>query len=188
MTRTRHGHQESRTQQNAHWLDRHGRHGAVDVPAPPGQGLPATVYNRTRDKAQPLLDAGRDLGRHAQGGGRALRRGVRHRRLSQGRARGLSRRRTVRWPAVKRRHDPGGHDHERAIAGARNPRGGQGEGRLQPRRAGIRRRRGREERGAVDHGRRRQSGRWKRYSPCSSAWARRSCIRGRPGRASTPRW
>ena len=57
------------------------------------KGYAATVYNRSQDKAQPLLDAGAALRRHAEGGGRAVRRGVRHRRLPEGRARGVPRRR-----------------------------------------------------------------------------------------------
>ena len=35
------------------------------------KGYKATVYNRSKDKAQPLLDAGRRLGRHAQSSRRA---------------------------------------------------------------------------------------------------------------------
>ncbi len=119
------------------------------------KGYKATVYNRSKDKAQPLLDAGRRLGRHAPASGREVGRGLRHRRLSQGCARGLSGRpgRSGRQQAGC---DAGRHDHQRAVAGPRNLRCRQGQGRPKRRCAGVRRRRRRQERHAIDHGRRRR--------------------------------
>ena len=66
------------------------------------KGYSATVYNRSRDKAQPLIDLGAAVRRQPEGRRRAIRRRLRHRRLPQGRARSLPRRTTGRSRAASR--------------------------------------------------------------------------------------
>ena len=92
------------------------------------KGYAATVYNRSQDKAQPLVDAGAKLGEDPEGGRGAVGRRVRHRRLPEGRARGVPRRRRGARRS-KAGHGAGGHDDERAVAGEGDSRGGEGEGR-----------------------------------------------------------
>ena len=41
------------------------------------KGYKATVYNRSKEKAKPLLETGADMGRHAAPVGRAVRHGLR---------------------------------------------------------------------------------------------------------------
>ena len=91
------------------------------------KGYAATVYNRSRDKAQPLLDLGAQFARLAEGRGRAVGHRVRHRRVSEGRPRGLprARRRAGRQQAG---HRPRGHDDERPVARQGNLPGRKGQG------------------------------------------------------------
>ena len=150
------------------------------------KGFTATVYNRTKDKAS-RCSTGRAVGRHAQERGRAVRRGLRDRRLSRRRPRGVSRRRRRAGRQQGGQH-PRRHDHQRAVAGVGDLRGGQAARRRQRRCAGLRRRRRRAGTRALDHGRRRHRRRRRGAGPCSRRWARRSSIKAGPAPASTPRW
>ena len=66
------------------------------------KGYTATVYNRSKDKAQPLLEPAPNGADTPEGGRRAVRRRLRHRRLPEGRARGLPRRRRRAGRAASR--------------------------------------------------------------------------------------
>ena len=74
------------------------------------------------------------------------------------RARSLPRRRRRAGRQQGRQH-PRRYDHERAVAGGRDLRRGQGQGRSRRRCPGLRRRRRRARSAAVDHDRRRQGSR-----------------------------
>ena len=152
------------------------------------KGYKATVYNRSKDKAKPLLEAGAAWADTPQGSGRALRRGLRHRRLSartcaksssapQGALAG-SKAGTVLvdmttsepslaqeiYDAAKAK---GVHSVDAPVSGgdvgAKNAR-------------------------AVDHGRRRCGRRRGDQAAAWSAWARRSSTKGPPAPGSTRRW
>ena len=144
------------------------------------KGYKATVYNRSKDKAQPLIDAGAAWADTPQAAGREIGRGLRHRRLPEGRARGFPRQQG--GPGRQQAgHGAGRHDHQRSVAGPGDLRGGQGEGRGQPsmRRCPA----------ATSAPRTPPCRSWsaatrtwsRRSSRCSSAWARRSSIRAPPG-------
>ena len=49
------------TGEDANWVDRHRSHGSIDVWASDGGRLQATVYNRTAEKAEPLVEKGARL-------------------------------------------------------------------------------------------------------------------------------
>ncbi len=66
------------------------------------KGFAATVYNRTKDKAKALLDKGAKWADSPKAVAEQSRRRLRHRRLSQRRARGVPRATTARWPAARR--------------------------------------------------------------------------------------
>ena len=86
-------------------------------------GYASTVYNRTRAQAEPLLDRGARMGRHAGAGRRRRRRGLHDGRLPGRRARGDPR----RARGAGRRaagHRARRHDDERALAGAGDRRRG----------------------------------------------------------------
>ena len=145
------------------------------------KGYTATVYNRSKDKAQPLLDAGRRLGRHAQGRSPSSPTSSSPSSASPRTCARCSSATTAPWPAAR----PGTvlvdmTTSEPSLA-ERDLRGRQGEGRPRARRPGLRRRRRGQERRPVDHDRRRQGGRRRRHAAASSAWARRSSTRAAAG-------
>ena len=125
---------------------------------------------------------------HARGGRREVRRRLRHRRLPERRARGVPRRRRG-----ARRRKPGSvlvdmTTSEPSLA-RRDRRGGEGEGRCtRSTRRSPAATSGAKNAAPVDHGRRRRRRRRRGRARSSSAWARRSCTKGPPGRASTRRW
>ena len=65
------------------------------------KGYTATVYNRSRDKAKPLLDAGAAWADTPQSRGRAVRRRLRHRRLPARTCARCSSARRAPWPAAR---------------------------------------------------------------------------------------
>ena len=137
----------------------------------------ATVYNRTKDTGANRSSTREPMGAVTARRGGGVRRRVRDRRLPEGRARGVPRH---RWRAGGHasRARARGHDDERAVAGRRDLRRARRRRDAEAaRRPGVRRRRRCEERGAVDHDRRRRGRRSSACSRCSSAWARRSSTR-----------
>ena len=123
----------------ASWAAEHVR--APDRPR--ATRRPSTTARK--DKAQPLLDAGASWADTPKAVAAAVRRGLRHRRLSQATCARSSSAPTARWPAAR----PGNvlvdmTTSEPSLA-VEIHRGGQGEGRAQRRRPGLRRRRRREE-------------------------------------------
>ena len=122
------------------------------------KGYAATVYNRTKDKAQPLLERAPTWADTPKAVAERSRRGLRHRRLSARTCAKCSSARRARWPAAR----PGTvlvdmTTSEPSLAQEIYDRG-QGEGRRRLDAPVSRRRRRREERGPVDHDRRRQGG------------------------------
>ena len=151
------------------------------------KGFSATVYNRCKDKAKPLLDRGAKWADTPKAVARAVRRRLRHRRLSRRTCARCSSAPTEPWPGASR-HGPRGHDHERAVAGAGNLRGREGEGRGQRSMPRCRAATSGPRSAALHHDRRRQGSRGPRSTRSSRRWARRSSTRAPPARASTPRW
>ena len=144
-------------------------------------GFSATVYNRTQGQGQAAARQGRQVGRHAQGRGRGVATWS-----SASSAFPADVREVILGPdgalaGSKAGNDPGRHDHQRAVAGRRDRRGGQGKGRAQRRCAGLRRRRRRARGPAVDHDRRRQGSGRRARRPAGRRWARRSSIRAAAG-------
>ena len=65
-------------------------------------GYRASVYNRSAEKAKPLVEKGAKLLDSPRAVAAGVRRRFHDRRLSQGRSRGHARRRTARWPVRER--------------------------------------------------------------------------------------
>ena len=93
------------------------------------KGYKATVYNRSKDKAQPLLDARRELGRHAEGRSPSSRTWSSPSSASPRTCARCSSGSDGALAGSKPGTRPGGHDDERAVAGQGDLRGGEGEGR-----------------------------------------------------------
>ena len=152
------------------------------------KGYTATVYNRTKDKAAAAARHGAPPGptRRSEVAPNVRRR-VRHRRLSEGRARGVPRRRRGAG-RQQGGHRARGHDDERAVAGGGDLRARR---RRRASRASTRRFRGGDvgaknaalsimiggDEDVVDA-----------VQPILRAWARRSSTRAAPAPASTRRW
>ena len=179
---------EWESERDAHRLDRHRRHGRLDVRPSARRGLSRHGLHPHAARAPSALlargAAWADSPRAVAAGGDVVftmvgfPHDVREVVLGpDGVLAGAARRRRARR-----------HDDERAGAGARDRRGGAGARRRQPRRAGLGRRRRRARGAPLDHGRRRPAAFARRAAAVRAAWARPSCARGRPAPASTPRW
>jgi 2-hydroxy-3-oxopropionate reductase len=148
-------------------------------------GHQLAVWARRPEAAAPLLAAGAVPA--PRGGCRpTFRGGVHHRhRQRRRRARGARRRRSRR--RLCGRFDSRGHEHHRSRNGAVAGPAPVPAGRRDARRAGFRRRAGRDRRDAGDHGRR-QGGRARTgAAPARMSSARRSCMSATTGPGRWPR-